>query len=566
MKKIVKLLTLTGAAAALVSCGNKASGEFKYLIDEFADLKVMRYDVPGWEELSLQQKEYVYHLAEAAKWGRDIYWDQNCKYNLELRKAVEKVLENYSGDRKGADFENFVIYAKRLFFSNGIHHHYAEDKFFPDCPKEYFASLLENAGVENRDFLLKLVYDPEFLPQRKASEGEDIVKASAVNFYEGVSRDEVEAYYASLGDPNDPCPPSYGLNSKVVKDAEGKVVEEVWNIEGAYGPAIARIVEELEKAAKVAENDSQRKYIADLVAYYRSGDLRLWDRYNIEWLQDTVGTVDFVNGFVEDYNDPLARKGAWEALVNFKDNEASRRTELISENAQWFEDNSPVDPRFKKAQVKGVSAKVINAVALSGDCYPATPIGINLPNADWIRRDHGSKSVTIANITHAYSCAAQESPKSSPSTRRKSIWPRNTSTSPTTFTPTCTSVSDTAPDSCSRAPRQMPSRNTAPPSRKPAPTSSASIIWPTLSSWSWAYSRIWRHTRPSTPTTYATVLWCSSAAWSSDVLTPSHTCRTANSLPSGAMSTDRTSTSATTRAAATPPLSRKWCATARHIS
>ncbi len=251
MKKIVKLLTLTGAAAALVSCGNKASGEFKYLIDEFADLKVMRYDVPGWEELSLQQKEYVYHLAEAAKWGRDIYWDQNCKYNLELRKAVEKVLENYSGDRKGADFENFVIYAKRLFFSNGIHHHYAEDKFFPDCPKEYFASLLENAGVENRDFLLKLVYDPEFLPQRKASEGEDIVKASAVNFYEGVSRDEVEAYYASLGDPNDPCPPSYGLNSKVVKDAEGKVIEEVWNIEGAYGPAIAKIVEELEKAAKV---------------------------------------------------------------------------------------------------------------------------------------------------------------------------------------------------------------------------------------------------------------------------------------------------------------------------
>ena len=412
MKKIVKLLTLTGAAAALVSCGNKASGEFKYLIDEFADLKVMRYDVPGWEELSLQQKEYVYHLAEAAKWGRDIYWDQNCKYNLELRKAVEKVLENYSGDRKGADFENFVIYAKRLFFSNGIHHHYAEDKFFPDCPKEYFASLLENVGVENRDFLLKLVYDPEFLPQRKASEGEDIVKASAVNFYEGVSRDEVEAYYASLGDPNDLCPPSYGLNSKVVKNAEGKVVEEVWNIEGAYGPAIAKIVEELEKAAKVAENDSQRKYIADLVAYYRSGDLRLWDRYNIEWLQDTVGTVDFVNGFVEDYNDPLARKGAWEALVNFKDNEASRRTELISENAQWFEDNSPVDPRFKKAQVKGVSAKVINAVALSGDCYPATPIGINLPNADWIRRDHGSKSVTIANITHAYSCAAQESPKS----------------------------------------------------------------------------------------------------------------------------------------------------------
>ena len=412
MKKIVKLLTLTGAAAALVSCGNKASGEFKYLIDEFADLKVMRYDVPGWEELSLQQKEYVYHLAEAAKWGRDIYWDQNCKYNLELRKAVEKVLENYSGDRKGADFENFVIYAKRLFFSNGIHHHYAEDKFFPDCPKEYFASLLENAGVENRDFLLKLVYDPEFLPQRKASEGEDIVKASAVNFYEGVSRDEVEAYYASLGDPNDPCPPSYGLNSKVVKNAEGKVVEEVWNIDGAYGPAIAKIVEELEKAAKVAENDSQRKYIADLVAYYRSGDLRLWDRYNIEWLQDTVGTVDFVNGFVEDYNDPLGRKAYWESVVNMKDSAASARTELLSANAQWFEDHAPIDDRFKKKSVKGISAKVIDAACLGGGCYPATPIGINLPNADWIRKEYGSKSVTIANITHAYDAAANESPKS----------------------------------------------------------------------------------------------------------------------------------------------------------
>ena len=407
------MITIAGMAAALVSCGDKAAdkGEFKYLIDEFADLKIMRYQVPGWDELSLQQKEYVYHLAEAAKYGRDIIWSQNYKHNLRIRKAVENILENYKGDRSANDFQAFEAYAKRIFFSNGIHHHYAEDKFFPECPKEYFQSLMEAVGTADAE-LLDIIYNPEIAPARKATGSDvDIVAESAVNFYEGVTRSEVEKLYAGMIDPSDKTPVSYGLNSKVVKGADGKVYEDVYKVGGLYGPALEKICAELEKAAAVAENQTQKDYIADLVAYYRSGDLKLWDEYNIKWVKDTLGTVDFVNGFVEDYNDPLGRKATWEGLVNFKDNEASRRTELISENAQWFEDNSPVDSRFKKKEVKGVSAKVINVATLAGDCYPAAPIGINLPNADWIRREHGSKSVTIANLTSAYSKAAQESPK-----------------------------------------------------------------------------------------------------------------------------------------------------------
>ena len=406
------MITIAGMAAALVSCSDKAAekGEFKYLIDEFADLKIMRYQVPGWDELSLQQKEYVYHLAEAAKYGRDIIWAQNYKHNLSIRKTVENILENYKGDRSIEDFKAFEAYAKRMFFSNGIHHHYAEDKFFPECPKEYFQSLMEAVGAADAE-LLDIIYNPEIAPARKATGNVDIVAESAVNLYEGVTRAEVEKLYAGMVDPADKTPVSYGLNSKVVKGADGKVYEDVYKVGGLYGPALEKICAELEKAAAVAENQTQKDYIADLVAYYRSGDLELWDAYNIKWVNDTLGTVDFVNGFVEDYNDPLGRKATWEGLVNFKDNEASRRTEIISENAQWFEDNSPVDSRFKKKEVKGVSAKVINVATLAGDCYPAAPIGINLPNADWIRREHGSKSVTIANLTSAYSKAAQESPK-----------------------------------------------------------------------------------------------------------------------------------------------------------
>ena len=419
MKLIGKMITIAGMAAAISSCGstetttdNAAENkEFKYLVDEFADLKIMRYQVPGWEELTLKQKEYVYHLAEAAKYGRDIIWAQNCKYNLQIRKTIENILENYKGDRTTEDWAKFETYAKRVFFSNGIHHHYAEDKFFPECSQDYFHDLMAAVGIDDAE-LEYFVFDPNVFPARKATGSDvDIVAESAVNFYEGVTRAEVDAFYAAMVDPSDKTPVSYGLNSRVVKGEDGVIREEVYKVGGLYGPALKKICAELEKAADVAENQTQKDYIADLVAYYRSGDLKLWDEYNIKWVNDTLGTVDFVNGFVEDYNDPLGRKATWEGLVNFKDYEASRRTELISENAQWFEDNSPVDSRFKKAEVKGVTAKVINVATLAGDCYPAAPIGINLPNADWIRREHGSKSVTIANLTAAYSKAAQESPK-----------------------------------------------------------------------------------------------------------------------------------------------------------
>ncbi len=415
MKLSVKMILGAGLAATLMSCSDKAAdkGDFKFLLDEFADVKVMRYQVPGWDALSLQQKEYVYHLAEAAKYGRDIIWMQNCRYNLDIRKMLENALENYSGDRTSDDYAKLEAYAKRVFFSNGIHHHYAEDKFMPECTKEYFQAVMESVGESERCAeLIDVIYDPAVLPQRKSTDKSgDIVAESAVNFYEGVTKAEVEKFYAAMTDPSDKTPVSYGLNSKVVKGSDGVIREDVYKVGGLYGPALEKIIAELEKAALVAENQTQKDYIADLVAYYRTGDLKLWDEYNIKWVNDTLGTVDFVNGFVEDYNDPLGRKATWEGLVNFKDSEASRRAELISANAQWFEDNSPVDKRFKKKEVKGVTAKVINVAVLAGDCYPAAPIGINLPNADWIRREHGSKSVTIANLTAAYSKAAQESPK-----------------------------------------------------------------------------------------------------------------------------------------------------------
>ena len=338
---------------------------------------------------------------------------QNCKDNLAVRKVVENIIANYKGDRECADYKVFETYAKRLFFSNGIHHHYAEDKFFPECPQEYFASLMTAVGNEAEcAVLLPVIYDPAVYPARKVMDGQDIVAESAVNFYEGVTREEVEALYASMIDSEDKTPVSYGLNSRVVKGEDGVVREEVYKVGGLYGKALEKICKELKKAARYAENETQKAYTADLIEYYRTGDLKLWDKYNVQWVKDTLGTIDFVNGFVEDYNDPLGRKATWEGLVNFKDMEASKRTQLISDNAQWFEDNSPVDQRFKKPVVKGVSAKVINVAVLAGDCYPAAPIGINLPNADWIRREHGSKSVTIANLTSAYNMAAQESPKS----------------------------------------------------------------------------------------------------------------------------------------------------------
>ena len=416
MKNITKMLITLASAAGVMACsqGEKKSSDFKYLIDEFADIKIMRYQIPGWDNLSFKQKEYLYHLSEAAKFGWDIYWDQNCKDNLAVRKVLQNILENYKGDRNCKDFQDFTVYAKRVFFSSGIHHHYAEDKFFPECGEEYFKSLMEAVGESEKcATLLPVIYSKELYAQsRSSSKTGDIVALSSVNFYEGVTRDEVEKYYAGITDKNDPEPISYGLNTKVIKGPDGKIREEAWKVGGIYGPALEKICEELEKAKAVAENDVQKKTISELQDYYRTGDLRLWDKYNITWVKDTISKIDFTNGFVEDYNDPLGRKAYWESVVNVKDSAASARTELLSANAQWFEDNAPIDPRFKKKSVKGVSAKVIDVTCLGGGCYPATPIGINLPNADWIRKEYGSKSVTIANITHAYDAAAQESPKS----------------------------------------------------------------------------------------------------------------------------------------------------------
>ncbi|MBR1405719.1 MAG: dihydrofolate reductase [Bacteroidales bacterium] len=400
-------------AALVASCGQKkeAAPEFKYTVDQFADLKVMRYQIPGWEELTLRQKAYAYHLAEAAKYGRDITWDQYCAWNLPVRHVLEDILNKYQGDRSSADFEAFTVYAKRVFFSNGVHHHYAEDKFVPGCPKEFFASLMEAVG-DTDAALLDFIYDKDALNQRRStSKTGDIVALSAVNFYDGVTRKEVDDFYNKMVDPSDPTPISYGLNSKVVKQ-DGVVKELPWKIGGIYGPAIEKICAELTEAQKYAENEIQSRAIGLLLEYYRTGDLRKWDEFNVEWVKDTLGTVDFINGFIEDYDDPLGRKATWEGEVHIKDFAASARTETLSANAQWFEDHSPVDPRFRKAEVRGISAKVVNAVALAGATYPSTPIGINLPNADWIRKDHGSKSVTIANITHTYDFSSLEFPKS----------------------------------------------------------------------------------------------------------------------------------------------------------
>ena len=412
MRTKLKMLATIASVAAICSCGQKQPEAFRYTIDEFADLKIMRYQIPGWNELSLRQKAYAYHLSEAAKYGRDITWDQYCAWNLPVRHLLENILENYKGDRKSDDWKNFEIYAKRVFFSNGVHHHYAEDKFVPSCDKTYFSSLMESVGEDNAE-LLDFIYDKDALYQRRStSKTGDIVALSAVNFYDDVTREEVDAFYGKMIDPKDPEPISYGLNSKLMKDSDGVIREHKWMVGGIYGPAIEKICEELLKAKEYAENDIQKRAIDLLVEYYHTGDLRTWDAFNVEWVKDTLGQVDFINGFIEDYDDPLGRKATWEGCVQIKDSAASARTGLLSANAQWFEDNSPVDPRFRKKNVKGISARVVNTVVLAGAQYPATPIGINLPNADWIRKEHGSKSVTIANITHTYDYSAAESPKS----------------------------------------------------------------------------------------------------------------------------------------------------------
>ena len=415
------LITVATMAVISTSCTNNTPNEpeFSYNVDRFADIEVLRYKVPGFEELSLNQKKLIYYLNEAALQGRDILFDQNGKYNLVIRQTLEAVYTNYAGDKESAEFKAFEKYLKQVWFGNGIHHHYSMDKFVPEFSQDFFTEqikavpsdklpLAEGQSVEELiNTLSPVIFDPTVLAKRvNQAQGEDLILTSANNLYEGVTQQEVEDYYNKLKDPNDQTPISYGLNTKLVK-INGKIVELPYKVDGLYSEAISKIVYWLKKAEDVAENDTQKTHIGKLIAFYETGDLKTFDDYSIIWAQDTVSQVDFVNGFIESYGDPLGMKGAWESLVNFKNNEASHRTELISENAQWFEENSPVDAKFKKEKVTGVSAKVITAAILAGDCYPSTPIGINLPNANWIRAAHGSKSVTIENITDAYEEAAK---------------------------------------------------------------------------------------------------------------------------------------------------------------
>ena len=412
-------------AVAMTACTGQAdkgsSKEFNYMVDKFADLEILRYQVPGFESLSLRQKQLLYHLSEAALMGRDILFDQNGRYNLAIRRTLEVIYTDYQGDRENPEFKALETYLKRVWFSSGIHHHYALDKFQPEFSAEFFMNCLHQVDAsklplqqgENVDQLLarlaRVMFDPSVMPKRSVQSGDDdLILASSNNYYGGgINQKEVEDFYAKMKQGQDTIAPiSYGLNSRLVKE-NGEIKEKVWKVGGLYSEAIENIVAELQAAIPFAENDAQKAIIEKLIAYYQTGDLKTFDAYSILWVEDTASEVDFVNGFIETYGDPLGMKASWESTVNFINKEATTRTKIISDNAQWFEDHSPVDARFKKEEVKGVSAKVITVAMLGGDCYPATPIGINLPNADWIRRDHGSKSVTIENITEAYDKAAQ---------------------------------------------------------------------------------------------------------------------------------------------------------------
>jgi dipeptidyl-peptidase-3 len=392
---------------------------FNYFIDQFEDIRVLRYQLPGFEFLTLQQKKLIYYLSLAALSGRDILWDQNFRYNMVIRKTLEAILDNYSGDKESAEYEAFLIYAKRVFFANGIHHHYSNDKLKPGFSASYFASLIDgtdrnylplSAGQTVEEFisiLADVIFDEKLFGRKvEQRKGADMVAESAVNFYENVNQKEVEDFYKAKIDQQDPHPVSIGLNSKVSKK-EGKIVEDVYRSGGLYGPVIDQIVIWLEKAIIASDSEMQRKEIGLLIDYYRSGDLKVWDNFNVLWAQDNEPEVDYNNGFIETYSDPLGRKATWEAIVNYTDIEASRRTKIITVNAQWFEDNSPIQLQYKKEKVNGVAAKVINIAMLGGDCYPVSPLGINLPNANWIRKEVGSKSVSLANITNAYDITSQ---------------------------------------------------------------------------------------------------------------------------------------------------------------
>ena len=411
------------ALSLLTACGGnpKTTAEAEkidYTVEQFADLQILRYRVPGFEDLSLKQKELVYYLTEAALQGRDILFDQNGKYNLTIRRMLEAVYTGYKGDKNTPDFKAMEVYLKRVWFSNGIHHHYGSEKFVPGFTPEFFRQavqsvdaatlpLAEGQTVEQLcEEVFPVIFDPKVMPKRvNQAAGEDLVLTSACNYYDGVTQQEAEDFYNALKNPQDETPVSYGLNSRLVKE-DGKIQEKVWKVGGLYGQALEKIVYWLKKAEGVAETPEQKAVIAKLMDFYETGDLKTFDEYAILWVKDLNSRIDFVNGFTESYGDPLGMKASWESLVNFKDLEATQRTELISGNAQWFEDHSPVDGQFKKEKVKGVSAKVITAAILAGDLYPATAIGINLPNANWIRSHHGSKSVTIGNITDAYNKAA----------------------------------------------------------------------------------------------------------------------------------------------------------------
>ncbi len=420
MKKTAMTLLLAAAAVTQLNAGAPApkADNFNYHVDNFADIEVLRYQVPDFDQLSLNQKLMVYYLSQAAQAGRDIIWDQNGRYNLQIRPLLEAIYTNFKGDKNSKDYKAFEQYLKQVWFGNGIYHHYSNDKFVPGFSQDFFvaqvkalpASQLPLKPGQTLDAMLAeltpVIFDPTVLAKKVNQDGsQDVVATSAGNLYEGVTQAEVEDFYNRLKDPNDQMPVSYGLNAKVVKK-DGKVTEEVYKVNGLYGPAIAQIIYWLDKAKGVAENDAQKEYITSLIDYYITGDLRTFDQYSIQWAKDTKSKVDFVNGFIESYNDPLGMTGSWESYVNFRNDKATDRTAKISNAAQWFEDHSPVNPEFRKPNVKGVSAKVITAAMLGGDAYPATAIGINLPNANWIRAQHGSKSVTIENITEAYDMAS----------------------------------------------------------------------------------------------------------------------------------------------------------------
>jgi len=395
------------------------SESFEYFVDQFEDMRVLKYELPGFASLTLQRKKLIYYLSQAALSGRDILWDQNFRFNLQIRKTFEAILDYYSGDKTSDEFKSFLVYAKRVFFANGIHHHYSSDKLKPGFTVNYFATLIKGTNHQKLpltsdqtvdqyiSFLSPLIFDEKYFGRKvEQRAGADIVAESAINLYEDVNQEEVEAFYSGKIDPKDACPVSLGLNSKVTKK-DGKVIEDVYRSGGLYGTAIDQIIMWLDKAATVSESDIQKKEIRLLIDFYRSGDLKIWDEFNILWAKDNEPEVDYNNGFIESYSDPLGMKATWEAIVNYTDLEATKRTRIITANAQWFEDNSPIQPQYKKEKVTGVAAKVINIAMLGGDCYPVSPLGINLPNSDWIRKEVGSKSVTLANITKAYDITSQ---------------------------------------------------------------------------------------------------------------------------------------------------------------